>query len=75
MKPPTESAVTEEPSVDADLNELEMPIWSVISFEKREVSGFIYEEAFRRLDELEKKRIAGLCIVTDTAASNVPAEK
>ncbi|MEP7076486.1 MAG: hypothetical protein ABI878_11815 [Acidobacteriota bacterium] len=75
MKPSTESAVTQESSVDEDLDELERAMWSVISFEKREASGLIYKEAFRKLDELEKKGIAGLCIVTDTAALKVPAEK
>ena len=75
MNHSSDPLVAEESSLGEDLDELELPMWSVISFEKREASGLIYEKAFRKLDELEKKGIAGLCIVTDTAAENVPAEK
>ena len=74
MKHSNEPILTEEPSLAEDLNELELPMWSVISFEKREASGLVYEKAFRKLGELEKEGIAGLCIVTDAAAQNVLAE-
>ena len=56
-------------------NELHQPIWSVISFERREAAGLVYKEAFRKLEELEARGIAGLCVVTDGSAANVAARK
>lgn len=52
-------------------DELNRPIWSVISFDRHEAGGLIYAEAIKRLEELEAKGIAGLCIVTDNAADKI----
>lgn len=65
----------EEKAAEACLDELDQPIWSVISFERCEVAELVYEEAFVKLTELEARGIAGLCIVTDTAAARVAGRK
>jgi len=58
-------------SAERSESELDLPIWSVISFEQSEASGLTYSEAVAKLKELEKEEIAGLCIVTDEAARRV----
>ena len=65
----------EEKAAEASLDELDQPIWSVISFERCEAERLVYEEAFKKLEELETQRIAGLCIVTDAAAARVATGK
>jgi len=35
----------------------------------------VYEEAFKKLEELEAQGITGLCIVTNAAAARVAAGK
>ncbi len=52
-------------------SELEAPIWSVISFDDRIVSGLTYMEAQARLAALHIENVSGLCIVSDLAAANV----
>jgi hypothetical protein len=52
-------------------SELEAPIWSVISFDRCEAAGLTYPEAVQKLNELEAKKVSGLCIVTDDAAEHV----
>lgn len=47
--------------------------WSVVSFDKCEASGLTYSEAVQRIAELDAQRIAGLCIVTNEAASRIGA--
>jgi hypothetical protein len=54
-------------------HELGEPLWSVISFDKREASHLTYVEAARKLARLEKKGVAGLCLVTDAAAERMSA--
>ena len=49
--------------------ELQQAIWSVISFDQYEAAGLTYAAALRKLEELENRSIAGLCIVTDQAAA------
>jgi hypothetical protein len=58
-------------SVEASGSELDLSVWSVISFERCEGSGLTYREAAEKVKELEKNHIAGLCIVTDEAATRV----
>ena len=55
-------------SASSDLN---LPIWSVISFEKVEAHGLEYHDASKLIAELEAKGVPGLCIVTAEAASRV----
>ena len=52
-------------------SELDLPIWSVISFEQSEASGLTYSEAIEKIKELEREQVPGLCIVTDEAAGRV----
>ena len=54
-------------------NELRLPVWSVISFEKCEASGLTYTEAEQKLTELEAQKVSGLCIVTDEVAARITA--
>jgi hypothetical protein len=60
----------EEREISSELLE---PRWSVISFEKREAAGLTYADALQKLAELEKNKIAGICVVTDEAAERVAA--
>jgi hypothetical protein len=69
-----ESAVTVselDPSHSKPMSELDLPQWSVVSFAQVEASNLTYTEATSLLAELESKKVAGLCIVTDEAASRV----
>ncbi len=52
----------------SELNEKQ---WSVLSERGREVSGITYEEAARRVRELTRAKIYGLCVVTDAAAQRL----
>ncbi len=52
-------------------SELDLPQWSVVSFDKCEASGLTYEEAAKLMSEKEAAGVYGLCIVTDEAASRV----
>ena len=48
--------------------ELDLPMWSVISFNRAVKSGLTYSDAADLLAELAKESLTGLCIVTDNAA-------
>ncbi len=50
-------------------SELDLQLWSVVSFDKLEGSGLNYSAAFNLLEELESRKVAGLCLITDEAAS------
>ena len=65
----------QESAPEQSLDELHQPLWSVISFERCEAARLVYDEAFKILEDLEAQGIAGLCIVTDSAAENVAAGK
>ena len=52
-------------------SELDIPRWSVISFERCEESGLTYRQASEKVAELQVQKVPGLCIVTDEAASRV----
>jgi len=66
-----DTAASIKPSDDEFVDELHQPIWSVISFDRREAAGLEYSEAFRQLEELGAKGVAGLCVVTDDAAARI----
>ncbi len=51
--------------------ELDEPRWSVVSFDKLEAGGLTYAQAFALMNELNLHGVAGLCTVTDEAASRV----
>ena len=52
-------------------NELDLPIWAVISFERVEATNLDYAAASRLLAELDNEKVAGLCIVTGEAAERI----
>ena len=52
-------------------SELEMPRWSVVSFDDCEGSGLTYAAAVGLLQEKEAAGVYGLCIVTDDVALKV----
>jgi hypothetical protein len=52
-------------------SELDMPIWSVVSFDVCEASGLTYHAAVKMMSEKESAGVYGLCIVTDEAAARV----
>ena len=52
-------------------SELEQPLWSVVSFARREADGLTYTEAEQKLAELDSSGVSGLCIVTTNAAGRV----
>ena len=52
-------------------SELDLPQWSVVSFDAREGSGLTYAAAVKLLAEREAAGVYGLCIITDEAASRV----
>lgn len=56
---------------DETTAELRMPIWSVVSFDRCEAAGLTYTEAEAKMSELHNKRVSGLCIVSDEAASRI----
>ena len=56
-------------------SELDSPIWAVISFERVEANALDRVSAERLLLDLDKKGVAGLCIVTDEAAARIKIPK
>lgn len=60
---------SDEPEVIG--SDIEQPIWSVVSFDRVEAGSLTYSQATQLIDELDAKRVAGLCIVTDAAASHI----
>ena len=51
--------------------ELDEPRWSVISFEQMEAGGLTYKQAAAFMSELDSRNVAGLCIITDEAATRI----
>jgi hypothetical protein len=68
---PVAAVAEENDSTENFPDELRLPLWSVISFEKCEASGLTYTEAEQKLGELEANKISGLCIVTDEVAARI----
>ena len=62
---------TEQRTLTAVRSELDLPQWSVVSFDAREGSGLTYDAAVKLLAEREAAGVYGLCIITDEAASRV----
>ena len=66
----------EIPAVEqTEKSELELPVWSVVTFEKTAASGLTYAEAAAKLEKLKDKKVSGLCVVTDEAAVRMPKSK
>ena len=56
---------------ESSATELELPLWSIVTFEGVAMSGLSYEEARKWMDKLNEQKISGLCIVTDEAAARM----
>ena len=54
---------------------LDEPIWAVISFERIEAVNLLYPEAVHLVAELEDRRVPGVCIVTNEAASRIKTQE
>ncbi len=52
-------------------SEINAPRWSIVSFEKVEAKNLIYAEAGEKINQLEARKVSGLCIVTDEAAGRI----
>ncbi len=65
----TEFIEADEPEVA--VCEIDQPAWSVVSFARVEARGLTYAQATKFIDELDANRVAGLCIITDQAATHV----
>lgn len=65
--PISESGETPENALD----ELELPQWSIVTFEGVAMSNLTYKEARDWLEKLNEQKISGLCIVTDEAAARI----
>ena len=52
-------------------SELDLPQWSVVSFDACEASGLTYHDAAKLMAEKDAAGVYGLCIITDEAASRV----
>ena len=63
------------PDIRVAESDLDEPIWAVISFERIEAAGLIYEEATGVLSELDNRGGLGLCIVTNEAASRIKTQE
>jgi hypothetical protein len=54
-----------------EVSELDEHAWAVVSFDRVEAGGLTRHEAVRRMEELDRAGVAGLCIVTKTAAERM----
>ena len=54
-------------------SELDLPRWSVVSFDEVEASGLTYHAAEKLLSDKEAAGVYGLCLVTDEAAQRNPS--
>jgi hypothetical protein len=76
MKKKKEKKSEEVPAVEqTEKSELELPVWSVVTFEKTAASGLTYAEAAEVLEKLKAEKVSGLCVVTDEAAARMPKSK
>lgn len=76
MKKKKEKSSEKTPAAEeAAESELEMPVWSVVTFERCAASGLTYRQAAEKLKRLQTKKVSGLCIVTDEAAARMTDRK
>jgi len=67
----TENSTENHENAEQKMPELREARWSVISFDKCEARNLTYEEAERKIAELEAQKFSGLCIVTDEVAAKM----
>lgn len=65
-----ENAQSEALNIESQ-SELRQPLWSVVSFEQCVAKNLTYIEAERKILELEKQKVSGLCLVTDAVAERI----
>ena len=65
------SEATEKKGIATAESELDMPQWSVVSFDKIEASGLTYAAAAKLMAELDAAGSYGLCILTNEAANRM----
>jgi hypothetical protein len=76
MKKKKEKKSDEAQTVEEfEKSELELPIWSVVTFEKTAAGCLTYADAAEKLEKLKSEIASGLCIVTDEAAALIPKTK
>lgn len=52
-------------------SELNVPHWSVVSFDGCAAVNLTYPQAVEEINRLKAKKVAGLCIITDEAAARI----
>ncbi len=57
----------------SNTSELDSPRWAVLSFERCEAAGLTYSQASEKMAELDGRKIAGLCVVSQEAAARLTA--
>lgn len=57
---------------DIEVNELRETIWAVVTFDRCAARDLTYDEAVRKIAELQAKKVAGLCIVPNSVADRLP---
>ena len=62
---------TEKKETETQRSELDLPQWSVVSFDACEAAGLTYHDAAKLMAEKDAAGVYGLCIITDEAASRV----
>ena len=65
------SGASEKKEPEMATSELDMPRWSVVSFDKCEGSGLTYDAAAKMMEEKEAAGVYGLCIIADEAAERM----
>ena len=65
------SEATERKETQRARSELDLPQWSLVSFDACEASGLTYAEATKLLEEKDAAGVYGLCVVTDEVAKKV----
>jgi hypothetical protein len=65
--------ISEEKTIASDetASELEMSIWSVITFDEIAASNLTYADAAEKLEKLKAEKVSGLCVVTDETAGRM----
>lgn len=71
---PNKTATARKPKAASNedfLSELIAPQWSVVSFESCMASNLTYDEALKKIKQLQARKVPGLCIITDEAAERI----
>ena len=58
-------------ATESAVDELNAPVWSVVSFDQRLARNLTYQQAIEKLNEFFAAKVSGLCIITDEAAARI----